>query len=154
MPYDFSFRRIVILNNQQALENNIALAMELIKSFPEINDENSPDSNYYFTKTVIDHTKEYPEQHFYIKSETGSFFYYFSFWKDNLYVELGAGDNVIERFKHLKDYSKVILNHGFQIEDPLGNELLSEDVGFEKHIEEYKKWAGFVEYVRDITKEA
>lgn len=148
MPYEFNFRRITILDNKSALESNISLAKELTDSCAEIVDANTPSSDFYFTKTVIDTSKEFPEQHFYLEADIESFFYHFSFWKDFLCIEFGAGGDVARRFKHLRDYSKIILNHGFQIEAPWGNELLAQDIGFEKHVEEYCKWVSFVDYVR------
>ncbi|MBX3241570.1 MAG: hypothetical protein KIT80_11340 [Chitinophagaceae bacterium] len=151
MPYDFTYRRVIILDNQTALERNISLATELTNSFTEISDENSPDSNYYFTKTLLDTNKEFPELHFYLKADIEGFIYYFSFRKDYLNVELGAGGDVVERFRHLQDYSKIILSHNFQIEDPLDGKLVLQDIGFKRHIEEYKKWVDYVDYVRRLN---
>jgi hypothetical protein len=148
MPYDFTFKRVTILDNQTALTRNISLAIELTNSFPEVNDANSPDSDFYFTKAAIDTNKEFPELHFYLEADIDGFFYHFSFWKDNLYVELGAGGDTGKRFGHLRDYSKIILRHDFEIEEPWGDKLLSQDIGFERHIQEYNKWAGFVDRVK------
>jgi hypothetical protein len=152
MPYDFTFKRVAILNNQIALARNITLAIELTDSFPEVNDANSIDSDFYFTKATIDQSKEFPELHFYLEADTDGFFYNFSFWKDYLYVEFGADGDTDKRFGHLREYSKIILRHDFEIEDPLGTNILSEEEGFERHLEEYNKWVGFVDRVRHQTK--
>lgn len=148
MPYDFTFRRVTVLDNKTALEKNISLAIDLTNYFEEINDANSPHSNFHFTKTAIDITKEFPELHFYLEASIENFFYHFSFWKDYLTVELGAGGDVVNRFKHLRDYSEIILSYDFQIEAPSADGLLMQDIGFEKHIEEYNKWSGFVDRIK------
>lgn len=150
MPYDFTFKRITDLDNLTALSRNISLAITLTETFEEVIDLNQPDSNFHFTKTVIDSKKEYPEQHFNLEAEINGFFYHFSFWKDCIFVELGAGGDVEKRFSYLQKYAEVILKHGFQIEAPVENNLLSADIAFELHKEEYKQWAAFVEKVRQI----
>lgn len=151
MPYDFTFKRASILDNQIALARNITLAIELTNSFPEVNDANSIDSEFYFAKATIDQNKEFPELHFYLEADIDGFFYNFSFWKDYLYIELGAEGDTDKRFEHLRKYSKIILRHDFEIEEPLGNNTLSQEVGFERHLEEYNKWASFVDKVRHDT---
>lgn len=148
MPYDFRFCRVAIWDNETALKTNIGLAIELTNSNEEIIDLNPPGSDFHFTKAVIDASSEFPELHFHLEADIDGFFYHFSFWKDCVYVELGAGGDVVKRFEHLRKYAEVILRHGFQIEEPYGSKLLTQDIGFEKHIEEYNKWAGFVNYVR------
>ncbi|MFD2921633.1 hypothetical protein ACFS6H_18080 [Terrimonas rubra] len=150
MPYDFTFRRVTFVDNQIALEKNISLGLDLIHSFPEIKDFNLPDSGSYFTKTVLDASKEFPELHFYLVADIDGFFYHFSFWKDYLYVELGAGGDIVKRFEYLLQYAEVILKHNFLIEDPLGETNLSSDVALERHITAYKKWISFVDTVRNL----
>lgn len=147
MPYDFTFKRVTIIDNKTALELNKSIASKLIASFPEVADPNPIDSNFFYTKTEIDINKEFPDSHFYLEGDIDNFFYFFQFWKDRLYIELGAGGDIVKRFKHIWKYSEIILKQGFQIEDPLGDDLLSPEVGFERHLQEYKTWVGFVDQV-------
>ncbi|WP_341843135.1 hypothetical protein [Chitinophaga caseinilytica] len=150
MPYDFTFKRTIELDNQTALVRNISLAKALTESFSEITDLNLPNPDFHFSKTVIDSEKEFPEQHFYLEADIDGCYYIFSFWKDNLYVELGAGGNMDRRFNHLRDCSEIILDHDFQIQSPTEGKLLTTDIGFEQHIEAYKEWVSFIDKVRKI----
>ncbi|GEM_PF-3558106 len=150
MPYDFTFRRVTFVDNQMSLEKNISLGLDLMNSFAEINDLNLPDSSSYFIKTVLDESKEFPELHFYLIAEIDGFFYHFSFWKDYLYVELGAGGDIVKRFEYLLQYAELILKHDFLIEDPVDKTNTSSEVAIERNIVEYKKWSGFVDKVRKL----
>ena len=78
MPYNFTFRRVTVRDNETALKENIGLATALTDSFAEIVDPNPSGSAFHFTKTVIDANAEFPELHFYLEASIDDFFFQFS----------------------------------------------------------------------------
>ncbi|RZJ62292.1 MAG: hypothetical protein EOO58_00750 [Hymenobacter sp.] len=147
MPYDLPFERIIKVDNESALDLNKALASELIVAFPEIHDLNTVDSGAHFTQFEIDSEDEFSELHFRLWAELDEMNFGFSFWKDTIWLELGAAGNPTIRFTQVHKYAEFIVRHGFAISGVSSSEKPNLNKGIEEHLKEYKDWVGFVDYV-------
>ena len=139
MPYDLPFERIIKTDNESALKSNKLLANALITSFPEIHDLNAADSGAHFAQFEIDLEDELSERHFKLWAELEEMHFGFGFWKDTLWLELGAAGNPNDRFAHARKYAEFIVQHGFAIGDVSSAEAQALDKGIEEHFGEYKR---------------
>ncbi|RYE91344.1 MAG: hypothetical protein EOO37_00565 [Cytophagaceae bacterium] len=147
MPYDLSFKRIIQTDNQSALESNKLLANVLIAAFPEINDLNATNSSAHFSQFEIDPEDEFLERHFRLWAKLNEMNFGFEFWRDTLWIELGAAGNPNVRFEHVRRYSELIVQHGFALSNVSDSEIIALEKGIEEHLQEYKEWTGFVRHV-------
>jgi hypothetical protein len=146
MPYDLPFERIAGLTNEAAFEQNKSVAAELIAAFPEIHDLNQADSSAYFMHRELDLEDEFPEKHFSLYAEIEDMWFSFQFWKDVLWLELGARGDINIRFAQVRRYAAIIMQQGFKIYPPHdGNTSVDEGIAW--HLQEYIEWVGFVEHI-------
>ena len=151
MPYDLPFERIADLSNEAAFEQNKSVAAELIAAFPEIHDLNQADSSAYFMNRELDLEDEFPEKHFSLYAEIEDMWFSFQFWKDVLWLELGAGGDINTRFVKVRKYAAFIMQQDFKINPSHDSETVTLDAGMEWHLREYKEWVGFVEHVAKLV---
>jgi hypothetical protein len=147
MPYDLPFERTVELSNESAFEQNKFVAEELIAAFPEIHDLNHADSSAHFMHRALDLEDEFPEKHFSLYAEIEDMWFSFQFWKDVLWLELGAGGDINTRFAQVRRYAAFIMHQGFKFNSSPVGETVTLDEGLAWHLREYKEWVGFVEHV-------
>ena len=148
MPYDLPFERVAEVGNESALELNKSTAAKLIAAFPEIHDLNHSSSRSYFAQREMDDLDdEIPELHFSLHAEIEGMNFSFRFWRNALWLEIGAWGDIHTRFAHVRRYAAFIIKQGFKINlEPNGKELTL-DEGIAWHLQEYKKWVGLVERV-------
>lgn len=106
MPYDLPFARIVELSNEAALELNKSIASKLIADYPEVYDVNYFNENEYFLQQeIVLLDEEFPERHFNLYADIGDIGFSFQFWKDAMWLELGASGDVAVRFAKVHQYA-------------------------------------------------
>lgn len=148
MPYDLPFERVAEVDNESALKLNKSTAAKLIAAFPEIHDLNHSSSRSYFKQRKMDDLDdELPELHFSLYAEIEGMNFSFGFWRNILWLEIGAWGDIHIRFAHVRRYAAFILQQGFKINPELAGEALTLDEGITWHLQEYKEWVGFVERV-------
>lgn len=152
MPYDLPFSRIIKVDNTSALELNKSLATKLILAYPEVYDLNHASSGSHFSKQEIAFLDdEFPEKHFSLYADIGEMGFSFQFWKDTVWLELGASGNPYVRFTYVRNYAVFLEQQGFIIRTPPEAKATTLDERIAWHLQEYKGWVGFVEYVRSTV---
>jgi hypothetical protein len=140
MPYNFPFERIAELSNESAFEQNKSVAAELIAAFPEIHDLNDANSSAHFMHRELDLEDEFPDKHFSLYADIGNMGFSFQFWKDVLWLELGAAGDSDTRFAQVRRYAAFIMQQGFKLNPSLAGEIVTLD-----------EWVGFVEQVVELV---
>lgn len=151
MPYDLSFERISKTEDEAALMLSKQLATALLTQFSEIHELNTAGSEAHFMQFEVDPEDEFPERYFTLWADLDGMHFGFQFWKDTLWLELGAAGNPAVRFAHVFRYARFITQYGFAISGISVAEPLTVEAGVREHLLAYKEWVGFVEQVAQLT---